>query len=88
MITSIAGQREYFHSGATRPAEWRRQQLEAMKALLADNRDRFFATLRQDLRRIDSGCRPTGKAGPQPCSGGSGGWSTRAESRDARCSPC
>jgi acyl-CoA reductase-like NAD-dependent aldehyde dehydrogenase len=49
----VAGQREYFHSGATRPAEWRRQQLEAMKALLADNRDRFFATLRRDLRRND-----------------------------------
>ena len=54
MITSIACQREYFHSGATRPVEWRRQQLEAMQALLADNRDRFFATLRQDLRRIDT----------------------------------
>jgi hypothetical protein len=36
MITSTAGQREYFHSGATRPVEWRRQQLEAMKALLAE----------------------------------------------------
>ena len=49
----VAGQREYFHSGATRPVEWRRQQLEAMKALLADNRDRFFTTLHQDLRRND-----------------------------------
>jgi acyl-CoA reductase-like NAD-dependent aldehyde dehydrogenase len=49
----VAGQRKYFHSGATRPAEWRRQQLEALKALLADNRDRFFAALRQDLRRND-----------------------------------
>jgi hypothetical protein len=36
----VAGQREYFHSGATRPVEWRRQQLEAMKVLLADNRGR------------------------------------------------
>ena len=27
----VAGQREYFHSGATRPVEWRCQQLEAMK---------------------------------------------------------
>jgi aldehyde dehydrogenase (NAD+) len=49
----VAGQREYFHSGATRPVEWRRRQLEALKALLADNRDRFFAALRQDLRRND-----------------------------------
>ena len=49
----VAGQREYFQSGATRPVEWRRQQLEAMKALLADNRARFFTALGQDLRRND-----------------------------------
>ena len=49
----VAGQRKYFRSGATRPAEWRRRQLEAMKAWLADNRDRFFGTLSQDLRRND-----------------------------------
>jgi len=49
----VAVQREYFRSGATRPAGWRRQQLEAMKALLAENRDRFFAALGQDLRRND-----------------------------------
>jgi len=49
----VAGQREYFCSGATRPVEWRRGQLEAMKALLADNRDRFFAALGQDLHRND-----------------------------------
>ena len=29
-------------------------------------------------------CRPTGKAGPPPCSGGSGGWKTGAGSRDTR----
>src|SRR5215468_4786551 len=49
----VAGQRAYFRSGATRPAGWRRQQLEAMKALLADNRGRLFAALGQDLRRND-----------------------------------
>lgn len=37
----VAGQREYFRSGATRPVEWRRQQLEALKALLEENRARF-----------------------------------------------
>ena len=47
----ITGQREYFVSGATRPAAWRRQQLEAMRALLADNRARFLAALHEDLRR-------------------------------------
>src|SRR5262249_47911733 len=50
----VAGQREYFRSGATRPVEWRRQQLEAMRILLADNRERFFATLDYDLRRNDT----------------------------------
>ena len=49
----VAGQRAYFHSGATRPVEWRRQQLDATKALLKDNRPRFFETLREDLRRND-----------------------------------
>ena len=49
----VAGQRSYFHSGATRPVEWRREQLEAMKALLEENRQRFFSTLRDDLRRND-----------------------------------
>ena len=34
------------------------------------------------------GCRPTGKAGSQPCSGGSGGWRIGAVSRDTQCSQC
>ena len=49
----VAGQRAYFLSGATRPVAWRREQLEALKALLNDNRPRFFETLRHDLRRND-----------------------------------
>jgi acyl-CoA reductase-like NAD-dependent aldehyde dehydrogenase len=49
----VGRQREYFVSGATRPVEWRREQLDAMKNLLAENRDRFFAALRKDLRRND-----------------------------------
>jgi len=47
----VGGQREYFVSGATRPVAWRRQQLEALKALLEDNRGRFLSALHQDLRR-------------------------------------
>jgi aldehyde dehydrogenase (NAD+) len=49
----VAGQRAYFNSGWTRPVEWRRQQLEAMKALLNDNRGALFEALRHDLRRND-----------------------------------
>jgi hypothetical protein len=31
----VAGQRAYFHSSATRPVEWRREQLQATKATRA-----------------------------------------------------
>ena len=47
----VAAQRAYFLSGATRPAAWRRAQLEALKALLKDNRGRFYSALYEDLRR-------------------------------------
>src|SRR5215813_4778720 len=47
----VAGQREYFLSGSTRPASWRRQQLEAVKAMFTENRDELRDALRKDLRR-------------------------------------
>ena len=47
----VAGQREYFLSGSTRPASWRRQQLEAVKALFTENRDEIRDALWKDLRR-------------------------------------
>src|SRR5215468_6376762 len=47
----VAGQREYFLSGSTRPASWRRKQLEAVKALFTENRDELRDALRKDLRR-------------------------------------
>jgi aldehyde dehydrogenase (NAD+) len=47
----VADQRAYFHSGATRPVAWRRAQLEALKALLEENRGRFYSVLYSDLRR-------------------------------------
>jgi aldehyde dehydrogenase (NAD+) len=47
----VAAQRAYFLSGATRPVAWRRAQLEALKALLKDNRGRFYSALYKDLRR-------------------------------------
>jgi len=49
----VAGQRAYFLSGATRPIEWRVQQLEAMRAMFEENRAEMFDVLRQDLRRND-----------------------------------
>jgi hypothetical protein len=49
----VAGQRAYLQSGATRPVEWLRQQLEAAKALLNDNRQQVFTSLHEDLRRND-----------------------------------
>ena len=47
----VTGQREYFLSGCTRPASWRRLQLEAVKALFTENRDEIRDALRKDLRR-------------------------------------
>ena len=47
----VAGQREYFMSGCTRPASWRRQQLEAVKAMFTENRDELRDALWKDLRR-------------------------------------
>ncbi len=47
----VSAQRAYFLSGATRPVAWRRAQLEALKALLKDNRGRFYSALYDDLRR-------------------------------------
>jgi acyl-CoA reductase-like NAD-dependent aldehyde dehydrogenase len=49
----VEGQRAYFISGATRGADWREGQLEALKALLEENRESFLAALREDLQRND-----------------------------------
>ena len=47
----VASQREYFLSGSTRPARWRKAQLEAVKALFTENHDELCAALWKDLRR-------------------------------------
>ena len=47
----VAGQREYFLSGSTRPVSWRRAQLEALKAMFAENHDELCDALWTDLRR-------------------------------------
>jgi aldehyde dehydrogenase (NAD+) len=47
----VATQREYFLSGQTRFASWRRSQLEALKALFQENHDELCDALWKDLRR-------------------------------------
>jgi len=47
----VASQREFFLSGVTRPAAWRKAQLEAVKALFTDNHDELCDALWKDLRR-------------------------------------
>lgn len=47
----VAGQREFFLSGATRPQAWRKAQLESLKALLTENHDELCQALWKDLRR-------------------------------------
>jgi acyl-CoA reductase-like NAD-dependent aldehyde dehydrogenase len=47
----IARQREYFLTGSTRPAAWRRAQLQSVKALFTENHDELCEALWKDLRR-------------------------------------
>ena len=51
LIIQLARQREYFLAGQTRPAAWRRSQLEAVKALFTENHDELCDALWKDLRR-------------------------------------
>ena len=47
----VADHRAYFLSGATRPAEWRESQLIALRSMLKDHAEDFYAALWSDLRR-------------------------------------
>jgi len=47
----VARHRIYFRSGATRSPEWREGQLTALKAMMADRAEDFYAALWTDLRR-------------------------------------
>ena len=47
----VARQREFFLSGATRDVAWRKTQLQALKALFAENHDELCEALWKDLRR-------------------------------------
>src|SRR6266496_1248659 len=46
-----ADHRAYFHSGATRAAEWRESQLIALRSMMKDHAEDFYAALWCDLRR-------------------------------------
>src|SRR5207253_9611292 len=43
--------RNYYRTGATRSAEWREGQLNALRAMMTDRAEDFYAALWTDLRR-------------------------------------
>src|SRR5713101_5292492 len=47
----VSKHRNYFRSGATRPVEWREGQLTALRAMMTDPAEDFYAALWSDLRR-------------------------------------
>src|SRR5215471_3591992 len=49
--TLVSGHRQYFQSGATRSVEWREKQLTALRAMMNDHAEDFYAALWTDLRR-------------------------------------
>src|SRR5262252_4835933 len=52
----VSRHREYFQSGATRSAKWRRKQLIALRAMMKDHAEEFYGALWKDLHRnrVDS----------------------------------
>src|SRR5271163_3741103 len=46
-----ADHRAYFLSGATRSVEWRESQLGALRSMMKDHAEDFYAALWSDLRR-------------------------------------
>src|SRR6202035_1974039 len=47
----VANHRAYYLSGATRPVEWRERQLIALRSMMKDHAEDFYAALWTDLRR-------------------------------------
>jgi aldehyde dehydrogenase (NAD+) len=47
----VSRHRDYFRTGATRSAEWRESQLTALRAMMTDRAEDFYASLWTDLRR-------------------------------------
>jgi aldehyde dehydrogenase (NAD+) len=46
----VARHRTYFRTGATRSAEWRQGQLTALRAMMTDRAEDYYAALWTDLR--------------------------------------
>src|SRR5258705_4477068 len=47
----VSRHRRYFRTGATRSVEWRERQLTALRAMMTDRAEDFYASLWTDLRR-------------------------------------
>src|SRR6266403_1770218 len=47
----VSRHRNYFRTGATRSVEWRARQLTALRAMMTDRAEDFYASLWTDLRR-------------------------------------
>jgi acyl-CoA reductase-like NAD-dependent aldehyde dehydrogenase len=47
----VSRHRNYFRTGATRSVEWREGQLRALRAMMTDHAEDFYAALWADLRR-------------------------------------
>src|SRR5258706_14714036 len=47
----VARHRNYFRTGATRGVEWRKSQLTALRAMMTERAEDFYASLWTDLRR-------------------------------------
>src|SRR5262245_36388464 len=47
----VAAQRAYFRTGITRDPEWRISQLAALRAMVTDRAEEFYAALWTDLHR-------------------------------------
>src|SRR5258705_5577268 len=47
----VSRHRKYFRTGATRSVEWREGQLIALRAMMTDRAEDFYASLWTDLRR-------------------------------------
>ena len=50
-VEKLCSMRAYFESGCTRPVQWRKHQLKALKAMFAERHDDFAAALGKDLRK-------------------------------------
>ena len=47
----VSRHRKYFRSAATRSTEWRERQLKALRAMMTERAEDFYAALWADLRR-------------------------------------